>query len=29
LGNKQAKLFDGSMHQWTLEKRGTTSMKME
>ena len=29
LGNKQAKLFDGSMHQWTLEKRDTTSMKME
>ena len=29
LGNKQAKLYDGSMHQWTLEKRPTTSMKME
>ncbi|MCK4742863.1 MAG: sulfurtransferase [Sulfuriflexus sp.] len=29
LGNKQAKLYDGSMHQWTLEKRPTTAMKME
>jgi len=29
MGNKQAKLYDGSMHQWTLEKRPTTSMKLE
>jgi len=29
MGNKQAKLYDGSMHQWTLEKRPTTVMKME
>jgi len=29
MGNKQAKLYDGSMHQWTLEKRPTTAMKME
>ena len=29
LGNKQVKLYDGSMHQWTLEKNPTTSMKME
>jgi thiosulfate/3-mercaptopyruvate sulfurtransferase len=21
LGNKQARLYDGSLHQWTLEKR--------
>ena len=21
LGNKQVKLYDGSLHQWTLEKR--------
>jgi thiosulfate/3-mercaptopyruvate sulfurtransferase len=21
LGNKSAKLYDGSLHQWTLEKR--------
>lgn len=25
LGNKKVKLYDGSMHQWTLEKRPTTS----
>lgn len=29
MGNKQAKLYDGSMHQWTLEKRPTTAMKLE
>lgn len=29
LGNKQAKMYDGSMHQWTLEKRPTVTMKME
>jgi len=29
MGNKQAKLYDGSMHQWTLEKRPTTVMKLE
>lgn len=26
LGNKQAKLYDGSMHQWTLEKRALQSV---
>ena len=29
LGNKNAKLYDGSMHQWTKEKRPVVSMKME
>ena len=29
LGNKQTKMYDGSMHQWTLEKRPTVKMKME
>ena len=29
LGNKNVKLYDGSMHEWTLEKRPTTVMKME
>ena len=29
LGNKNVKLFDGSMHQWALEKRPVTTMKME
>jgi thiosulfate/3-mercaptopyruvate sulfurtransferase len=29
MGNKNAKVYDGSMHQWTLEKRPVTSMKME
>jgi thiosulfate/3-mercaptopyruvate sulfurtransferase len=29
LGNKQTKVYDGSMHQWTLEKRPTVKMKME
>ena len=26
LGNKDVKLYDGSMHEWTLEKRPTTSV---
>jgi len=26
MGNKKVKLYDGSMHQWTLEKRPTTSV---
>jgi thiosulfate/3-mercaptopyruvate sulfurtransferase len=29
MGNKNVKLYDGSMHQWTLEERPVTSMKME
>ena len=29
LGNKQAKLYDGSMHQWTLEGRPVRQLKME
>jgi len=29
MGNKNAKLYDGSMHQWTLEKRPTSALKME
>jgi thiosulfate/3-mercaptopyruvate sulfurtransferase len=29
LGNKNVKLYDGSMHEWTLEKRPTIGMKME
>lgn len=29
MGNKDVKMYDGSMHQWTLEKRPVTSMKME
>jgi thiosulfate/3-mercaptopyruvate sulfurtransferase len=29
MGNKNVKMYDGSMHQWTLEKRPVTSMKME
>jgi len=29
LGNNKVKLFDGSMHQWALEKRPVTTMKME
>jgi len=29
LGNKNVKLYDGSMHQWTLEKHDVTKMKME
>ncbi len=29
MGTKNVKMYDGSMHQWTLEKRPVTSMKME
>ena len=29
MGNKNTKMYDGSMHQWTLEKRPTVKMKME
>jgi thiosulfate/3-mercaptopyruvate sulfurtransferase len=29
LGNKKVKLYDGSMHQWSLEKRPVVKMKME
>ena len=29
MGNKEAKLYDGSMHQWTLEKRPTNALRME
>lgn len=29
LGNKQVKLYDGSMHEWTKEKHPVTAMKME
>lgn len=29
LGKKNVKLYDGSMHQWTLEKRPVIKMKME
>ncbi len=29
LGNNKVKLYDGSMHQWTLEKHPVTTMKME
>jgi len=29
MGNKDVKMYDGSMHQWTLEKRPVTSMSME
>ncbi len=29
MGNKNVKLYDGSMHEWTLEKRPVTKMKME
>lgn len=29
LGNSQATMYDGSMHQWTLEKRPVTSLTME
>lgn len=29
LGDKSAKLYDGSMHEWTLENRPTVAMKME
>jgi thiosulfate/3-mercaptopyruvate sulfurtransferase len=29
MGNKKVKLYDGSMHEWTLNKGETTEMKME
>ncbi len=29
LGNKNVKMYDGSMHQWTLEKRPVVKLKME
>jgi len=29
MGNKNVKMYDGSMHQWTLEKRNVTKFKME
>lgn len=29
MGNKNVKMYDGSMHQWTLEKHDVTKMKME
>lgn len=29
MGNKNVKMYDGSMHQWTLEKHDTVKMKME
>lgn len=29
LGNKDVKLYDGSMNQWTVEKRPTTKFKLE
>lgn len=29
LGNKQVKMYDGSMHQWTKEKGATVQMKVE
>jgi thiosulfate/3-mercaptopyruvate sulfurtransferase len=29
LGNKNVKLYDGSMHEWTLEKRPVKAMVME
>lgn len=29
LGNKNVKLYDGSMHQWSIEKRPVKTMKME
>ncbi len=29
LGNKNVKLYDGSMHQWALEKRPVVKIKME
>lgn len=29
LNNSKAKLYDGSMHQWTLEERPVVTMKME
>ncbi|MCG6976795.1 MAG: hypothetical protein LJE56_10420 [Acidiferrobacterales bacterium] len=29
MGNNKVRMYDGSMHEWTLEKRPVTSMKME
>ncbi len=29
MGNKDVKLYDGSMHEWTLEKRPVVKLKME
>lgn len=29
MGNKNVKVYDGSMHQWTLEEHPVVSMKME
>ena len=29
MGNKQTKLYDGSMHEWTLEKRPVTALVLE
>ena len=29
LGNKNVKMYDGSMHQWTLEKHSVVKLKME
>jgi thiosulfate/3-mercaptopyruvate sulfurtransferase len=29
MGNKNVKLYDGSMHQWTVEKRDVVKFKME
>jgi thiosulfate/3-mercaptopyruvate sulfurtransferase len=29
MGNKNVKMYDGSMHQWTLEKHDIIKMKME
>lgn len=29
MGNKNVKMYDGSMHQWTLEDRDVVKMKME
>lgn len=29
MGNKNVKMYDGSMHQWTLEKHDVIKMKME
>jgi thiosulfate/3-mercaptopyruvate sulfurtransferase len=29
LGNRKARLYDGSMHEWTLNKQPVNSMKME
>ena len=29
MGNKNVKMYDGSMHEWTLEKHDVTKLKME